>query len=180
MRSQRRQLSRNAQHDAKLALTRNARSMLPLFAKHRVLSYRPFDGEISPLKLTQSLNKAALFQPRIVHFEQGLMQFYPQTNRPQKNRYGILEPKPVGTPAKAISFDLILVPLVAFDRHGNRLGMGAGFYDRALAALHHQLSCKPLLVGCAHHFQEVNLLDSKDWDVPLDAIITDREFIKVG
>ncbi len=75
---------------------------------------------------------------------------------------------------------LVLVPLVAFDRNGNRMGMGAGYYDRALQALAHQTGTRPLLVGLAHAFQETTSLQAKPWDVPLDAILTDQECIPIS
>ena len=76
--------------------------------------------------------------------------------------------------------DIIFVPLVAFDRNGNRLGMGGGFYDRALAFTQNSTNLsRPLLLGLAHHFQEVERLTSKKWDIPLNGILTDQEFIKI-
>ena len=71
------------------------------------------------------------------------------------------------------------MPLVAFDRCGNRIGMGAGYYDRALQSLEYQTSTRPFLLGVAHHFQELESIEARSWDVPLDAILTDQEFIQV-
>lgn len=107
------------------------------------------------------------------------MHFYPATALKSRNRFGILEPAAIGAPMPAKQFDVVLVPLVAFDRAGNRLGMGAGFYDRAMAfRLNNPKTLRPLLVGLAHHFQEVNSLNAQAWDVPLDVILTDRELIR--
>jgi 5-formyltetrahydrofolate cyclo-ligase len=145
----------------------------------RVLSYIPVGGEISPGSLEKSLTKAQIYQPRITSFNHGLMRFYPASARKSRNRFGILEPAAIGTPMPAMKFDVVLVPLVAFDRTGNRLGMGAGFYDRAMAfRLNNPKTSRPLLVGLAHHFQEVNSLNAQAWDVPLDVILTDRELIR--
>jgi 5-formyltetrahydrofolate cyclo-ligase len=145
----------------------------------RVLSYIPIGGEISPHVLEKSLPRAQIFQPRITSFEHGQMQFYPASARKSRNRFGILEPAAVGSPMPARQFDVVLVPLVAFDRSGNRLGMGGGFYDRAMSfRLNGDKTSRPLLIGLAHHFQEVNSLIAQDWDVPLDVILTERELIK--
>ena len=64
------------------------------------------------------------------------------------------------------------MPLVAFDKQGNRLGMGGGFYDRTLARLHEQNWQKPQLIGLAHECQKVDALPIESWDVPLKTIIT--------
>jgi len=107
------------------------------------------------------------------------MRFYCAQKVDRFNKYGIQEPSAIDKPWPANRFDVLLIPLVAFDRSGTRIGMGAGYYDRALEALSHQISSKPYIVGLAHYFQEINSLDRKPWDVPLDAILTDREFIKI-
>ena len=107
------------------------------------------------------------------------MRFYYAKKVDQFNKYGIQEPSAIGKPWPANSFDVLLVPLLAFDRSGTRIGMGAGYYDRALKALSYQAGTKPYLIGLAHYFQEINSLEREPWDVPLDAILTDREFIKI-
>jgi len=107
------------------------------------------------------------------------MRFYSANNLNTLNRYGIEEPNASDSPWPANAFDVMLIPLVAFDRNGTRIGMGAGYYDRAMQALAHQTSTKPYLVGLAHHFQEVSSLKRESWDVPLDAILTDHEFISM-
>lgn len=89
------------------------------------------------------------------------------------NRYGIPEPaRQAHAPAGLWSLDVLLMPLVAFDRRGNRLGMGGGFYDRVLAGLSRGPR-RPRLVGVGYRFQEVDALPVAPWDEPLDAIITD-------
>jgi 5-formyltetrahydrofolate cyclo-ligase len=74
-----------------------------------------------------------------------------------------------------LSLDLVLAPLVAFDAHGNRLGMGGGFYDRSFAyLLRHTRWLRPRLIGLAYDFQRQSRLPSQAWDVPLQAIATDQ------
>lgn len=95
------------------------------------------------------------------------------TMRP--NRFGIPEPHWIKQDLlHARQLDLVLTPLVGFDPHGNRLGMGGGFYDRSFAFLndrrHHR---RPLLIGCAYDLQQVDKLDRQDWDVPLNGIVTE-------
>ena len=96
----------------------------------------------------------------------------------QPNRYGIPEPVAPGEWFAPFQLDLVLVPLLAFDRRGNRLGSGGGYYDRSFAFLREQARpTEPLLVGVAYDFQELDTLAAEPWDVPLDYIATDRELI---
>jgi len=96
------------------------------------------------------------------------------------NRYGI--PEPECDPVKLLSaqdIDLVLVPLLGFDRRGNRLGAGAGFYDRSFAFLQGKpRPAQPLLVGIGYHFQELPELAPQAWDVALDFVATERELIE--
>lgn len=94
-----------------------------------------------------------------------------------KNRFGIAEPVHATherrTPLR--SLDLILMPLVAYDRHGNRLGMGGGFYDKTLAALQagKKTWSRPKRIGIAYNMQGVDSIPGEHWDVPLDAVVTE-------
>lgn len=100
----------------------------------------------------------------------------------RRNHYGILEP---GSRRRAHiapeALDMVLMPLVGFDRRGHRLGMGGGFYDRSFAFKNRsrKLGEKPLMVGIAHSVQEVAQLAAEPWDVPLDLIVTELEVIRV-
>ena len=97
------------------------------------------------------------------------------------NRFGIAEPELGKNPTAPVwTLDIILLPLVAFDRAGNRMGMGGGFYDRTLARLNNSAMERPLLIGLAHHCQEVEHLQAQSWDIPLDIIATDKELIHVS
>ena len=95
----------------------------------------------------------------------------------KKNRFGIDEP--IYTPQLgAHQMDLILMPLVGFDKYKNRLGMGGGFYDKTLSFHSKRLNYRvPKLFGLAFDCQEVDHLDSKPWDVPLDGIVTPTRFL---
>ena len=92
------------------------------------------------------------------------------------NRFSI--PEPVEPPRRRIRplfLDLVLFPLVAFDGRGNRLGMGAGYYDRTFEAVRRRRAwAGPKRIGVAYEIQCVDSLPAAAWDVPLDAIVTDR------
>ncbi|MEO5830209.1 MAG: 5-formyltetrahydrofolate cyclo-ligase [Rhodanobacter sp.] len=96
----------------------------------------------------------------------------------QPNRYGIPEPVEPCALLEPFQLDLVLVPLLGFDRRGNRLGHGGGYYDRSFAFLNAQMRpTEPLLVGVGYDFQELEIVDGEAWDVTLDFVATDRELI---
>ena len=88
------------------------------------------------------------------------------------NKYGILEPKKQNITFKP---DIILVPMVAFDRNLNRIGYGKGYYDRALKQL--SSNKKILAIGMAFSFQETSIIPANQYDYNLDCILTDRNLI---
>lgn len=97
------------------------------------------------------------------------------------NRFGIPEPNVAARHlVSARHLDLLLLPLVAFDHLGNRLGMGGGFYDRSLAYIKHRHQWRrPHLYGVAHQFQCVPLLQQASWDIPLNGIVTDQRIYRI-
>ncbi len=84
----------------------------------------------------------------------------------------------MGPPADApvVDPDIMLIPLAAFDRAGNRIGYGAGYYDRAIAALH-QKNKYPVLIGVAFDAQRVDHIAHEPHDVALDYILTETGLI---
>lgn len=91
------------------------------------------------------------------------------------NRWGILEPRVNENETMDVGkLDILLMPLVAFDLCGTRLGMGGGFYDSTLQANRDAGGQKPLRIGVAHEFQRVEKIEADPWDMPIDMAITDR------
>ena len=140
-------------------------------------AYIAFGGELDPAP-SLALLTASTYLPLVG--EDFSMAFklsnldYPMV----ANRYGIDEP-PASAPSIAIDeLDVVLVPLVAFDRRGARLGMGAGYYDRCFASRKSEAP-PPLLIGLAHGMQEVELIESQPWDVALDLIVTEDGVIRI-
>ncbi len=86
----------------------------------------------------------------------------------QSNRLGISEPVE-STYVPLASIDVMLMPMVAYDMSGSRLGMGAGWYDRTLG----NSSSLPLLAGVAWSLQCAPSVPIDPWDVPLDAVVTE-------
>lgn len=141
-----------------------------------IAAYWPNAGEISPVKalLHWQNQRKIIALPRMRAQRQ--MTFHPFLSNSKliRNRFGIMEPH--SPQVIAISqVDVILMPLVGFDRLGNRLGMGGGYYDRALAFMQQQAwRKKPLLIGIAHDFQELDFIPTEAWDIPLSLIVTNK------
>lgn len=88
-------------------------------------------------------------------------------------RWGLREPRGRADQVDASALDVVLVPLVAFDDTGRRLGRGRGYYDRSFGFLRSgPRPARPLLVGVAHDCQRVPELRTAPHDVPLDAVLT--------
>jgi 5-formyltetrahydrofolate cyclo-ligase len=86
--------------------------------------------------------------------------------------WGIREPKPE---APEVFADILIVPLLAFDRAGHRIGYGAGYYDMTIARLR---SMKPVIaIGIAYAAQEIAAVPATPRDAPLDLVLTERETI---
>jgi 5-formyltetrahydrofolate cyclo-ligase len=78
-----------------------------------------------------------------------------------------------GPEAEVLSPSLMLVPLSVFDGHGNRIGYGAGYYDRYIALLHAR-GLRPRLIGCAYSIQAADFIPAEPHDIRLDALLTEK------
>lgn len=129
-----------------------------------------FDGEVDLMPSMRALKpQHRLYLPRLK--PDTTLDFLPwQESADMKaNVLGI--PEPIGEQAISIAeLDLVFMPLVGVDLQGNRLGMGAGYYDKSLA----QAARRPYLIGVAHHCQQVESLPVDPWDIPLDALVTEQ------
>jgi len=180
---QRLQLTPQQQQQSALAI-RDQLLQLPEFVSSQQLAaYWSVRGEIETAATLQhaEADGKTLYLPTLTDDKRLRFAPYQQNSPMQKNRFRI--PEPAVTENQLIdanTLDLVLVPLLAFDAQGNRLGMGGGFYDRTFefkqkrAAEPHK---KPLLIGFAHHFQQVEMLAAEPWDVALDLIVTDSQII---
>jgi len=146
----------------------------------RIAVYLAADGEIDPQYLVQSawLANKKIYLPILAPFSNRIY-FAPYTvnSRMKLNRFNIAEPyvHPKHW-LKPHQLDLILMPLVGFDKTGNRLGMGGGFYDRSLSFIRFRKNAfKPYLIGLAHELQQVDELSSQSHDVPLHMIATEQQ-----
>jgi 5-formyltetrahydrofolate cyclo-ligase len=149
-----------------------------------VAAYIPTDGEFDPAPLLALARRRGcrIYMPVLTRLP-GTMAFGPLDAPPQawrRNRYGMAEPG--GVPAllrRPRDLDLVLVPLVAFDSRGHRLGMGAGYYDRAFAFLRHRTAWRsPRLLGLAFDAQQAEGLEPAAWDVPLWGVLTESRLLR--
>jgi 5-formyltetrahydrofolate cyclo-ligase len=142
-----------------------------------VSGFMPLKSEINPLPLMRKLVAAGAVLALPVMAGKGrplVMRGWAFGGPLSSGVWGIREPMP---DAPALDPDILIVPLLAFDRHGHRLGYGAGYYDRTIAALRAK---KPIVaVGIAYAAQEVDHVPVTPRDERLDLVLTERETIEV-
>lgn len=180
LRQERQQLSPSAVQIASQAVTLHLIASDFFQKSQRIATYMAFDNEIDPLPATLaawSMGKAC-YLPCLAPFPGKTLSFarYQADTTCQTNRYGILEPS--STSAIWITpnaLELVLMPLVGFDKVGNRLGTGAGYYDRTFNFLQQAIRpSQPYLVGLAYAWQQIEALTSQPWDIGLDAVVTEQ------
>jgi len=140
-----------------------------------VSGFMPLKTEINPLPLMRSLaaQGARLALPAIDGRGKPLiMRAFAFGDELASGQWGIREPK---ADAAEVAPDILLVPLLAFDRTGHRIGYGAGYYDMTIARLR---AIKPVVaVGIAFAAQEIGEVPVTPRDARLDLVLTDREII---
>jgi 5-formyltetrahydrofolate cyclo-ligase len=181
MRALRRNLEPEFRRAAQQAIRLHLRKLGIWKRDRRVSTFLSFGGEVD-LRGTFAdawSAGAKLYVPLIARRRSGHLSFVPIARETQFriNWYGIEEPASGLKGQKFLrEMDVVLVPTLAFDAHGHRLGMGAGYYDRAMQRrLDRSRSWRrPLLVGIAFGLQQVEAIERQPWDVPLDMIVTER------
>ena len=140
-----------------------------------VSGFMPLKAEINPLPLMRSLaaQGARLALPAIDGRGKPLiMRAFAFGDDLASGQWGIREPK---RDAAEVAPDILLVPLLAFDRTGHRIGYGAGYYDMTIAKLR---AMKPVIaVGVAFAAQEIEQVPITPRDARLDLVLTEREII---
>ena len=140
--------------------------------------YMSVAGEIDcgPLIKMGWLRKKRIFAPVLAKNRLNFAPLNPGSKL-VPNRFDILEPvyrfDDLINPRQ---LNIVIVPLLAFDMQLNRIGMGAGYYDRTFAFSKRQkVWRRPLLIGVAYSFQRVEDLAARSWDVPLHTVITEQK-----
>ena len=133
--------------------------------------YYPYNYEVDGIKILEKFEKQNYFisLPKIKKNSQ-MDFFYWSTKDPLKiNKYGI--PEPISNKVKYP--DILLVPLVAYDKNLNRIGYGGGFYDRYIKKI--MKNKKIITIGLAYSFQKVKKIPVNDYDVKLDFVVTEQK-----
>ena len=150
---------------------------LPGFAAgKRVAVYLPFDRETDTALLLREARRRGvlLYAPVVTDRRHCRMQFHALKGPLKRGHYGIPVPHRAGTAVPARWLNLVVMPLVGFDAAGCRLGMGAGYYDRALAFRRAQRQrLGPHLVGLAFEVQRTQETFADPWDIRLDSLATE-------
>lgn len=141
-------------------------------AAHQILIYITFRGEVGTERIAEAAVAAGklLVLPRVVKAPRGLVlhSYSGDLATLAPGAYGIMEPRPEWPVVTLAQVDLVVVPGVAFDRSGGRLGYGGGYYDRLLPGLRHAR-----LVGLAYESQVVDGLPRDPHDIPVDGLATE-------
>jgi len=141
-----------------------------------VAGYRSLGREIDPWPLMQKLAKAGARLALPVAAGAGapmLFRAYADGDPLAPDAFGIASPL---AEASEVAPDLVITPLLAFDRFGGRIGQGGGHYDRTLAAL--RARGPVFVLGLAYAGQQVARLPLEAHDQRLDAILTERAYIE--
>jgi 5-formyltetrahydrofolate cyclo-ligase len=170
LRQRRRALDPEEHDSAATQIALHAQTLPTWTTAQHIAVYRDCDGEIGSSNLVET----SLAQGKRIYFpvigDNNALEFarWFEGEPLQHNRFGIAEPLPSAQRCPTGDLDILFMPLVGWDRSGNRLGMGGGYYDRALQAI-----SGPVLVGLAYSNQEVEEIPRESWDISLDIVLTE-------
>jgi len=169
LRAQRKSVAQPLRRKAASAVARQLHRCAALRRARRVAIYLSMGSELmtGPLITALRARRIRLFAPAIVR---GHLRFRPLVGRQLKpHRLGMLQPRS-GRALRASTLDVVILPLLAFDARGTRLGQGGGYYDRALSR--HRF--RPYRLGLAYASQQRAVLPREPWDQSLHAVLTER------
>lgn len=142
----------------------------------RIGTYLASDGEIDPQPSKERLEALgwSFYLPVVAPGAKMTFRRWMDDTELSPNRFGIPEPGEDAAEVQPRDLDVVLVPCVAVDATGNRVGMGAGYYDRAFDL---PAEVRPEMIAVAFEFQLLPGIDSSEWDVPVDVIVTESRVI---
>lgn len=166
---------------AAAAVAQHLQQLPAYFDAPRVAGYWAIAGELPLAAVAADLRTREQAYCLPIVGREGLLRFatWKAGDPLSVNRYGI--PEPDVKPAALLQpheLDVVLIPLLGFDRRGHRLGYGGGYYDRSFAFLHGRgAPARPLLVGIGYAWQELTDVGPASWDVHLDKVVTEQSII---
>lgn len=185
IRHQRRELSAEKKFEAAQKIAQHVFSLSEFQQSQHIAYYLAHDGEVDPhfIILHAEKNNKHAYLPVLDLKNHRHLEFYsyrcgdPMVN----NRFGIGEPNTKIQQHIALKdLELVFLPLVAFDESGNRIGRGAGYYDRTFAFIHEiNPKNKPCLIALAYDFQKTHIIEPDEWDVRLNIIVTEKKIYKI-
>nr|WP_298891601.1 5-formyltetrahydrofolate cyclo-ligase [uncultured Acinetobacter sp.] len=181
IRKQRRQLSKRQLRQAEIPVVHKLLNTAEIKKAKKIGLYLSDFGEVPTQALIQKLilQNKKVYIPMIYNMNQRLFWTELTLNHLHSNRlarHRLSMQQIMATRAFDIdTLDVVIIPLVLFDRFGHRVGMGGGFYDRTLA----KHPYRPIRLGLAHDFQEVDgILATQIWDQNLDLVCTPTRLIR--
>jgi len=148
---------------------------IPLEPDDKIGSFHPMSTEIDVTLLTEIIMDSHICALPCIDKKDAPLTFRHYTKKTQLKKdpqFNIFEPE---ESSPKITPTVIIVPLLAFDKKGYRLGFGGGFYDRTIELLKNESGL--LLVGVAYDFQQVSIIPRDEYDQKLDCVVTDKKIV---
>ena len=145
----------------------------------KIFTYISFGSEVDTIKLIKYSfsNNKEVYVPKINKQTKDMIALKIHNfNNMSVDKWGIIEPKSVDKSNMGTDFDLIIMPGIAFDKQGNRIGYGGGYYDKYISKLNNASN----LLALAYDFQIIQDIESESHDIKVDFILTNKGFIKVN
>lgn len=142
-----------------------------------ILVYADFDNEVKTDIITNYLleKERAVYLPKCNTSNETFtaVRIYKNTTSYSRNKYGITEPAEAHLDLNQKT-ECVIVPGIAFDIHGNRIGFGCGYYDKFLKE-----NPGVLKIALCYEFQIVDGFLMCDYDIPMDLIITEKRIVRI-
>lgn len=145
----------------------------------KIFTYISFGSEVDTIKLIKYSfsNNKEVYVPKINKQTKDMIALKIHNfNNMSVDKWGIIEPNSVDKTNIGTDFDLIIMPGIAFDKQGNRIGYGGGYYDKYISKLNNASN----LLALAYDFQIIQDIESESHDIKVDFILTNKGFIKVN
>lgn len=134
-----------------------------------ILLYHALPDEVNTSSLLDELKDKTILLPRVVNEEEMELRYYTGRQDLQTGAFGIMEP--CGEPfTEYQQIDVAVIPGMAFDETGHRLGRGRGYYDRFLSRVPYLYK-----IGLCFHFQLMGNVPTDENDIPMDLVISGKE-----